>query len=89
MEVRDINEYIDTLEKRIFLAKSKGKKFIGDFMVNFQSDNMPNNMKTYLEQKGYSVELKKCQQCSHWDLVISWQKFTLDKTKVLIYNHCR
>lgn len=70
--ITDIDKYISVTEDRIALAKSKEKKLTGDLLVKFRTDGMASYFKKHFEQRGYSIELRKCGQCKAWDIIISW-----------------
>jgi len=73
MEIRDVNEYIDYIEKGIIKATGRGKNHFGTLETKFAMDSMAYNAKTYFEKRGYSVELKKCKTCKTFDIIFSWE----------------
>jgi hypothetical protein len=77
MEITDVNEYIDYVEKGIKKAKGRNKFNFGTIETKFSKDALAYNAKTYFENKGYSVELKKCEQCKHFDIIFSWSSNTI------------
>jgi hypothetical protein len=72
MEITNVNEYIDYVERGIKRAKERRKSNFGTFETKFASDAMAYNTKKYFEQKGCFVQLHECKQCKSFDLIFSW-----------------
>jgi len=72
MEITNVNEYIDYVERGINRAKEKGKNNFGTLETKFANAAMAYNAKKYFEGKNCTVQLHECKTCKSFDLIFSW-----------------
>lgn len=72
--IDNINTYIESTEQRIAYLKSKNKRYLYDFSIQFLTDDLRENFKRYFENKNYVVEMNRCKGCNtpFWDVILSW-----------------
>jgi len=65
-------QWLEEIENQITTLKDKGRKH-HYLIMEEMSDETAKFLKKQLENKNYSVETRKCNQCnSKWDIIISW-----------------
>jgi len=63
--------FILKLDKDIEKAKQRGKNYWGRFDSYFSQYTI-NRMKDYCEERGYFIEIQKCDYHQLYDIIISW-----------------